>query len=113
MAEPTTPEIRTSAKAVILHDSHVLLMRANWDDQACFSSSEAANIPESLDYAVHPEVHEETGLTVTFDGMLWLRKCIGANHDHPVSEAKTHRIEAIFLCIPISDPTPTRRPRPG
>ncbi|MEV5480172.1 MULTISPECIES: NUDIX hydrolase [Streptomyces] len=48
--------------------------------------------------AVRREVHEETGLTVTVDRMLWLRECIGAHHDHPVSEANTHRIEAIFLC---------------
>ncbi|WP_157880142.1 NUDIX domain-containing protein [Streptomyces natalensis] len=59
---------------------------------------------ENLSHAVRREVDEETGLTVTVDRLLWLREYIGANHDHPVQEAKTHRIEAIFLCTPTSDP---------
>ncbi|UQA92482.1 NUDIX domain-containing protein [Streptomyces halobius] len=59
---------------------------------------------ESLGDAVRREVDEETGLTVTVERLLWLREYIGAHHDHPVQEANTHRIEAIFLCTPTTDP---------
>ena len=68
------------------------------------SSLEAANTPESSRRRRRREVDEETGLTVTVERLLWLREYIGANHDHPESEADTHRIEAIFLCTPTSDP---------
>ncbi|WP_187412974.1 NUDIX domain-containing protein [Streptomyces sp. WAC01526] len=105
MTEPATPEIRTSAKAVILHEGQVLLMRANWDDQECYFLPGGGQHPgESLGDAVRREVDEETGLTITVERLLWLREYIGANHDRPVLEAKTHRIEAIFLCTPTSDP---------
>ncbi|MGD3112112.1 NUDIX domain-containing protein [Streptomyces sp. YGL11-2] len=105
MTEPVTPKIRTSAKAVILHNGHVLLMRANWDDQDCYFLPGGGQHPgETLGDAVRREVDEETGLTVTVERLLWLREYIGAHHDHPVREATTHRIEAIFLCTPTSDP---------
>ncbi|MEU7178319.1 MULTISPECIES: NUDIX domain-containing protein [Streptomyces] len=104
MTELPTPEIRTSAKAVILHDGHVLLIRAVWDDQECYFLPGGGQQPgENLGDAVRREVDEETGLTVTVERLLWLREYIGANHDHPVQEANTHRIEAIFLCVPTSD----------
>lgn len=105
MAEPATPEIRTSAKAVILHDGQILLIRASWEDQECyFLPGGGQHARESLGDTVVREVDEETGLTVTVERLLWLREYIGANHDHPETEANTHRIEAIFLCTPTSDP---------
>ncbi|MGW5939154.1 NUDIX domain-containing protein [Streptomyces celluloflavus] len=105
MTEPATPEIRTSAKAVILHDGHVLLMRAVWDEQECYFLPGGGQHPgESLGDAVRREVDEETGVAVSVEQLLWIREYIGANHDHPVSEAKAHRIEAIFLCTPTRDP---------
>jgi ADP-ribose pyrophosphatase YjhB (NUDIX family) len=105
VTDPVTPEIRTSAKAVVLHDDHVLLMRAKWDDQECYFLPGGGQHPgENLSDAVRREVDEETGLTVSVDRLLWLREYIGANHDHPVQEAKTHRIETIFLCTATSDP---------
>ncbi|WP_327225154.1 NUDIX domain-containing protein [Streptomyces platensis] len=105
MTKPSTAEIRTSAKAVVLHDDQILLMRAVWEDQECYFLPGGGQHPgESLGAAVAREVDEETGLTVTVERLLWLREYIGANHDHPESEANTHRIEAIFLCTPASDP---------
>ncbi|MFF2927623.1 NUDIX domain-containing protein [Streptomyces celluloflavus] len=105
MTGPATPEIRTSAKAVILHDDHILLVRAVWDDQECYFLPGGGQHPgENLGDAVRREVDEETGLAVTVERLLWLREYIGAHHDHPVQEANTHRIEAIFLCTPTSYP---------
>ncbi|THC49540.1 NUDIX domain-containing protein [Streptomyces sp. Akac8] len=105
VAEPVTPTIRTSAKAVVLHDGHVLLQRANWEGQDCYFLPGGGQHPgEPLDQTARREVHEETGLRVTVERMLWLREYIGANHEHADTEAGTHRIETIFHCTPEGDP---------
>ncbi|MEU2086646.1 NUDIX domain-containing protein [Streptomyces albus] len=105
MAEPITPTIRTSAKAVIVHDGRVLLQRAHWEGQDCYFLPGGGQHPgEPLDAAARREVHEETGLTVTVEKLLWLREYIGANHEHADAEAATHRIEAVFQCTPDGSP---------
>jgi 8-oxo-dGTP diphosphatase len=105
MPEPVTATIRTSAKAVILHNGRILLQQARWAEQDCyFLPGGGQNPGEDLAEAAGREVHEETGLTVTVDKLLWLREYIGAHHEHAQTEAATHRIEAIFKCTPTSDP---------
>ncbi|BDM69309.1 DNA mismatch repair protein MutT [Streptomyces nigrescens] len=103
--QPPAPNIRTAAKAVILHEGRVLLMRARWRDQECYFLPGGGQHPgESFDDAVRREVHEETGLTVAVDRLLWLREYIGAHHGEPADGSESHRIEAIFLCVPTGDP---------
>lgn len=105
MAEPVTPTIRTSAKTVVIHEGRVLLQRANWEGQDCYFLPGGGQHPgEPLDATARREVHEETGLTVTVEKLLWLREYIGAHHEHADTEAGTHRIEAIFHCIPEGTP---------
>ncbi len=101
MAEPVTSIIRTSAKAVVVHNGCILLQRATWEGMDCYFLPGGGQHPgEPLDAAACREVHEETGLTVRVVRMLWLREYIGANHEHADTEADTHRIEAIFHCTP-------------
>ncbi|WP_051823410.1 NUDIX domain-containing protein [Streptomyces sp. NRRL S-1448] len=103
--KPPSATIRTSAKAVVLHEDQVLLTRAHWRDREYYFLPGGGQRPgESFGAAVRREVHEETGLTVTVDRLLWLREYIGAHHGEPDDGSETHRIEAIFLCTPTSDP---------
>ncbi|GAB2963541.1 NUDIX domain-containing protein [Micromonospora polyrhachis] len=106
MTEPQNlPTIRTSAKAVVIHNGRVLLQRATWEGMDCYFLPGGGQHPgEPLDAAARREVHEETGLTVHVVRMLWLREYIGANHEHADTEADTHRVEAIFHCTPEGTP---------
>ncbi|MFD4574974.1 NUDIX domain-containing protein [Streptomyces sp. NPDC058417] len=102
MAEPVTATVRNAAKAVVLHDDRVLLQRAHWEGQDCYFLPGGGQHPgETLGAAVRREVHEETGLEVTPERLLWLREYIGANHG---GAPEDHRVEAIFLCRPEGDP---------
>lgn len=105
MAEPVTPVIRNSAKAVIVHGGRVLLQKAVWDGHDVhFLPGGGQNSGEPLDETATREVLEETGLAVRVLRLLWLREYIGRNHDNADTEAATHRVEAIFLCTPTGDP---------
>ncbi|MFR9722012.1 NUDIX domain-containing protein [Streptomyces sp. MS19] len=102
MTDAPAPVIRTAAKAVVLHDGRILLQRATWDGQECYFLPGGGQQPgESFAATVVREVHEETGLAVRVEQMLWLREYIGAHHD---GDPADHRVEAIFACTPTSDP---------
>ncbi|MCI0385087.1 NUDIX domain-containing protein [Streptomyces sp. CNQ085] len=99
------PVVRTSAKAVVLHCRHLLLVRAVWEGRDCYFLPGGGQHPgENLADAARREVYEGTGLTVTPDRLLWVRGYIGANHEHAATEAATHRIETVFLRTPTGDP---------
>ncbi|MFF8994058.1 NUDIX domain-containing protein [Streptomyces sp. NPDC014983] len=102
MAEAVSATIRNAAKAVVLNDGRVLLQRAHWEGRCCYFLPGGGQHPgEALGATVRREVHEETGLDVTPERLLWLREYIGANHGGPLED---HRVEAIFLCRPEGDP---------
>ncbi|MFG2800557.1 NUDIX domain-containing protein [Streptomyces pseudovenezuelae] len=102
MTEPVIATVRNAAKAVVLHDGRVLLQRARWDGQDCYFLPGGGQHPgEALGATVRREVHEETGLDVTPERLLWLREYIGAHHG---GAPEDHRVEAIFLCRPENVP---------
>lgn len=89
--------IRTSAKAVVVQDGQVLLIR-NADE-----SGEYYGFPgggqghgESLSDAVVRECLEETGLPVTPGDLLHVREYIGSNY--PFGHDAIHQVEFYFAC---------------
>src|SRR5690349_3100199 len=98
--------VRNSAKAVIIHDGHVLLVRAMVDGDDCYLLPGGGQEPgEALNDAVVREVFEETGLAVRVERLLWINEFIGRNHRPcDVRFADDHRVEITFLCSPIGDP---------
>ncbi|MFD8258640.1 NUDIX domain-containing protein [Streptomyces griseoluteus] len=102
MAETVTASVRNAAKAVVLHGGRVLLQRAHWEGEDCYFLPGGRQHPgEALGATVRREVHEETGLAVRPERLLWLREYIGAHHGGALED---HRVEAIFLCRPEGDP---------
>ncbi|WP_432034277.1 NUDIX domain-containing protein [Streptomyces antibioticus] len=79
-----------------------LLQRARCEGQdCCFLPGGGRHPGETLGSTVRREVHEETGLDVTPQRLLWLREYVGSRHG---GAPEDHRVEAIFPCRPEGDP---------
>ncbi|MEY9839401.1 NUDIX domain-containing protein [Streptacidiphilus sp. EB103A] len=108
------PVIRNSAKAVVVHAGRVLLQQTEWGGQSVrFLPGGGQHPGEPLARTVVREVLEETGLTVRVERLLWLREFVnrpwGSNGASPPA---THRVEAIFLCLPVGEPGALGGPLP-
>ncbi|MFE8018460.1 NUDIX domain-containing protein [Streptomyces antibioticus] len=94
--------VRNAANSVVLNEGRILVQRACWEGQdRCFLPGGGQHPGETLGFTVRREVHEETGLDVTPQRLLWLCEYIGSRHG---GAPEDHRVEAIFLCRPEGDP---------
>ncbi|MFC9796899.1 NUDIX domain-containing protein [Streptomyces sp. NPDC057695] len=96
MTVPT--RIRTSAKAVVLHEGAILLTRNLWNGKEChFLPGGGQETGEVLPDALRREVLEETGLTVEVGPLLWVLE--GWTEDAgALASENFHRVEIVFLC---------------
>ncbi len=97
--------IRPSAKAVIVEEGRVLLIRCRKptddDEEFWLLPGGGQGYQENLADAVRREVREETGLDVAVGELLWVRDYIGANHELAgLSDKLTdeHALELMFRC---------------
>ncbi|XEC96592.1 NUDIX domain-containing protein [Paenibacillus tarimensis] len=91
--------IRNSAKAVIIHQSKVLLTK-NRDDEGDFYIFPGGGQErgEPLSAAVVRECIEETGLEVIVHDLIYVREYIGKNHEFAEWDADVHQVEFYFEC---------------
>lgn len=91
--------IRNSAKAVIIHNEHVLLTK-NEDDRGSFYLFPGGGQEhgESLHEAVRRECIEEIGQEVIVNDLLYVREYIGKNHQFAEWDSDVHQVEFYFSC---------------
>ena len=92
--------IRNSAKAVIVRDDALLLIRK--DDPAgtpyyIFPGGGQAKF-EDLRSTLRRECLEEIGCAVQVGDLLWVREYIGRNHEFAAVAADVHQVEFYFAC---------------
>ncbi|KAA8785802.1 8-oxo-dGTP diphosphatase [Paenibacillus sp. 4624] len=91
--------IRNSAKAIIVQDGRLLLIRLQdqYGDAYVFPGG-GQEKGEELKDAVARECLEEIGQAVQVGELLHIREYIGANHEFAEWDADIHQVEFYFEC---------------
>jgi len=109
--------VRTSAKAVIVRDNSILLVRHGKDGDTWFTlPGGGQNKFETLEAALVRECREETGYAVRMGELVFVGEYIGKNHEFAPNDSDVHQIDLHFLCeiagneapIPIAVPDNTQ-----
>ena len=96
----SAPEIRNSAKALIIENGAILLQRCRIEGQLVhLLPGGTQEHGESLADTVRREVLEEAGMNIIVNGLLWVREFIAHNHAAVVDDG-AHAVECFFRCTP-------------
>ncbi|MFT9845976.1 NUDIX domain-containing protein [Aneurinibacillus sp. REN35] len=106
--------IRTSAKALIIEDGHILLVKMK-DERGIFyiMPGGGQNHGETIPEALQRECQEELGTAVEIGPLFFVREYIGKNHENAQLHTEIHQVEFIFSCRAISDPGSPIHPDQG
>ena len=91
--------IRVSAKAVIIKEGSILLLKHEDQQGDWFSlPGGGQNHGEKLSDALIRECREEIGTTVKVEDVLFVRDYIAVNHEFKDEEPAAHQLEVMFEC---------------
>ena len=91
--------IRNSAKAIIIRDGCILLIR-NRDEEGDWYvlPGGGQHHGETLRQALQRECQEETGVQVQIGELRLVREYIGRNHEFAQHDGEAHQVEFMFEC---------------
>ncbi|HEY5926899.1 MAG TPA: NUDIX domain-containing protein [Kofleriaceae bacterium] len=99
--------IRTSVKAVIIRDGHILLTACRDENGEFFLLPGGGQERfESLPDALRRECREEIATDVEVGQLLVVRDYIARNHEFAALEPETHQLEIMFACHVPADYVP-------
>ena len=101
--------IRNSAKAVIIRDGCLLLVRnadSSGEGDWFALPGGGQNHGETLQEALQRECQEEIGVPVQVGELRLIREYIGKNHEFAQHDGQTHQVEFMFECRIASSATP-------
>jgi ADP-ribose pyrophosphatase YjhB (NUDIX family) len=91
--------VRISAKAVIVVDGRVLLLKHRDGEGDWYGlPGGGQRHGETLAQAVERECFEETGLRVRMGRLLFVRDYIAKNHEFAQEDGDAHQVELMFEC---------------
>src|ERR1041384_2355477 len=105
--------IRNSAKAIIIRDCCLLLIR-NKDEEGDWYTLPGGgqNHGETLREALQRECQEEIGVHVRIGELRLVREYIGRNHEFAEHDAVVHQVEFMFECWVETSSTPVNGETP-
>ncbi|BAG46260.1 NUDIX domain-containing protein [Burkholderia multivorans] len=90
--------IRVSAKAIVIHQDHLLLIRYKSDSDEWYTLPGGGQLfGERLSETLVRECLEETTFRIEPSKLVFVREYIGANHEFAEFDGDTHQIELMFL----------------
>ncbi len=102
--------IRNSAKAIIIRDNQLLVIKNTTDGEDWFLlPGGGQNHGESLREALARECMEEASVVVEIGDIVFIRDYISRNHEFAETDNDAHQVEFMFQCS-ISDDA---KPAPG
>jgi 8-oxo-dGTP diphosphatase len=91
--------IRNSAKAIIVHENKLLLIKMfNNNNHFYILPGGGQEKYEILSDTVKRECIEETGYYVTVNDIIFIRDYIGRNHEFAKTSMEFHQVEFMFEC---------------
>lgn len=101
--------LRNSAKAVIIREDKILLLRkADKDGSYTVLPGGGQEFDETLTQALEREVLEETGAEVEVGELLHIREYFSEKHEFAFEDRALHQIEFFFRCELKTEPDPGR-----
>ena len=105
--------IRNSAKAIIIRNGCLLLIRNRGEEGDWHTlPGGGQNHGETLREALQRECQEEIGVRVQVGELRFVREYIGRNHEFAEQDAETHQVEFMFECWIDASSTPANGKTP-
>lgn len=99
--------IRSSVKAIIIKDNHLLTMKAKDDNGYYYLlPGGGQNHGETMIDALKRECLEEVGCNVAVGRVLMMREYIGKHHEFAAHDGDAHQVEVMFECSIINNEVP-------
>ncbi|MBP7213481.1 MAG: NUDIX domain-containing protein [Anaerolineaceae bacterium] len=101
--------LRNSAKAVIIREDKILLLRkADKDGSYTVLPGGGQNFNETLEQTLEREVMEEVGAEVEVGELLHIREYFSEKHQFAFKDRALHQIEFFFRAELKTEPDPSR-----
>ena len=92
-------KIRNSAKAVIIQDNKLLVIKKEDTDGYYFIlPGGGQEHDENLHQTLKRECIEEIGVEIVIKDLIFIREYIGKNHEYSSSDFQVHKTEFMFSC---------------
>lgn len=99
--------IRNSAKAIIIRDNQLLVIKNTTDGEDWFLlPGGGQNHGESLREALSRECMEEASVEVEIGDIIFIRDYISKNHEFAETDNDAHQVEFMFQCSISEDAEP-------